>query len=451
MLTVPGTTASPRQQDGLPRFTVAELNQAIGSLLERGFAPRFLLEATVGRPQQKKGHLWLTLSDGQASIQGVVWASQLQKLSFVPQEGDGVVVVGKLNFWAARASLTVQVLDVRPSLTAVLRQFEQVRNRLEPEGLFDEERKRALPLWPRRLALLTSVPSAALADMLRTARERWPATDLLVVPIPVQGNVEERIVTAIERLGLRAEAFGIEALVLARGGGSREDLAVFDGERLARSLAAFPVPVVCGLGHEDDVTIADLVADYRAATPTAALVALLPERRQVLRSLEQERSHLLRTLHLRVAAGRQRLSARQEQLRLLHPSRLLARRLEWLEPSAPVAAGSLPPSPAGEGVQPAAKRGGPPAALGGPDQAWRPPHRRTGRWTGECEGGGHPTLSSGAGGPGRSRSPPPRSPCPRNRSRLIPSLPIRANVPLSKPPIHGPTLQEIQTTVPGKP
>jgi exodeoxyribonuclease VII large subunit len=224
----------------------------------------------------------------------------------------------------------VQVLDVRPSLTAVLRQFEQVRSRLEPEGLFAEERKRALPRWPERIALLTSVPSAALADMLRTARERWPATGLLVVPIPVQGNVEEQIVAAIEALGRRAEAFGIEALVLARGGGSREDLAVFDGERLARCLAAFPLPVVCGLGHEDDVTIADLVADYRAATPTAALVAVLPERSQVLRSLVQERIHLRRTVQLRIAAARQRLIAREEQLRLLHPSRLLARRREWL-------------------------------------------------------------------------------------------------------------------------
>ena len=183
----------------------------------------------MGRSQQKKGHLWLNLLDGQASIQGVIWSSQLQKLSFVPQEGDGVVVVGKLNFWAARASLNVQVLDVRPSLTTVLRQFEQVRSRLEPEGLFDPERKRALPPWPRRIALLTSVPSAALADMLRTARERWPATDLLVVPIPVQGNVESQIASAIETLCARAASLGIEALVLARGGGSREDLAVFDG------------------------------------------------------------------------------------------------------------------------------------------------------------------------------------------------------------------------------
>jgi exodeoxyribonuclease VII large subunit len=330
MLTVPGSTAVPRQHDGIPRFTVAELNHAIGTLLERGFAPRFLLEATVGRPQQKKGHLWLSLADGQASIQGVIWSSQLQKLSFVPQEGDGVVVVGKLNFWAARASLTVQVLDVRPSLTTVLRQFELVRSRLEPEGLFAPERKRPLPPWPRRIALLTSVPSAALADMLRTARERWPATDLLVVPIPVQGNVESQIVAALETLGRQAASLGIEALVLARGGGSREDLAVFDGEQLARCLAASPWPVICGIGHEDDVTIADLVADYRAATPTAALVAVLPDRSQVLRSLAQERDHLQRTLSLRIASARQRLTTRQEQLRMLHPNRLLGQRQQWL-------------------------------------------------------------------------------------------------------------------------
>lgn len=330
MLTAPGSAASARQHDSIPRFTVAELNQAIGTLLERGFAPRFLLDATVGRPQQKKGHLWLSLLDGQTSIQGVIWASQLQKLSFVPQEGDGVVVVGKLNFWAARASLTVQVLDLRPSLTTALRQFERVRDRLEPEGLFDPERKRPLPAWPQRIALLTSVPSAALADMLRTARERWPATELLVVPIPVQGNVESQIISAIDSLGQQHASLGLEALVLARGGGSREDLVVFDGEKLARCLAASPWPVICGIGHEDDVTIADLVADYRAATPTAALVAVLPDRSQVIRSLAQERDHLQRTLSLRLASARQRLTTRQEQLLRLHPRRLLEQQQQWL-------------------------------------------------------------------------------------------------------------------------
>ena len=151
-----------------------------------------------------------------------------------------------------------------------------------------------------------------------------------MVPIPVQGNVECQIASAIETLCLQAPRLGIEALVLARGGGSREDLAVFDGEQLARCLAAAPWPVICGIGHEDDVTIADLVADYRAATPTAALVAVLPERSQVLRALAQERNHLQRTLSLRIASARQRLTTQQVQLRSLHPDRLLGQRQQWL-------------------------------------------------------------------------------------------------------------------------
>ena len=314
----------------LPRYDVRELNEAIGTLLERGFAPRFLLEATVSRPKLSKGHLWLTLSDGNATVGGVIWASQLSRLRFVPEEGDGVVVVGRLNFWAAQARLTVQILDVRPSLSAVLRQFERVKERLEPEGLFEPDRKRALPALPQRIALLTRVPSSALADMLRTARERWPATSVLVVPIPVQGAVEDRIRQAVERIALQAAELGIEALVLARGGGSREDLAVFDGEELARCLAACPLPVVCGLGHEDDTTIADLVADYRAATPTAAVVALLPDRRAVLAGLQRSRRHLQQLVSLRLGSALESLRRQGQRLLELHPRRQLQRRRQDL-------------------------------------------------------------------------------------------------------------------------
>jgi exodeoxyribonuclease VII large subunit len=288
------------------------------------------VEATVSRPQQKKGHLWLTLTDGEASISAVVWASSLARLSFVPEEGDGVVVVGKLNFWTTRASLTVQVLDLRPGLTAVLRQFERVRSQLEPEGLFAAERKRPLPALPGRIALLTSVPSSALADMLRTARERWPATGLLVVPIPVQGAVEAQIVAALEALSSRAGSLGIDALVLARGGGSREDLAVFDGVSLARCLAGCPIPVVCGLGHEDDTTIADLVADHRAATPTAAVVALLGDRVAALQELRRSRLHLRQLVALRLQAAKQRLGQQKARLHSLHPGRLLEQERRWL-------------------------------------------------------------------------------------------------------------------------
>jgi len=304
----------------LPRYGVRELNGAIGSLLERGFAPRFLVEGTVSRPQLKKGHLWLTLSDGEASISAVIWASQLRQLAYVPDDGDGVVVVGRLNFWTARANLTVQVLDVRPSLGAVLRQFERVRALLEPEGLLDPGRKRPLPRFPRRIALLTSVPSSALADMLRTARERWTATGVLVVPIPVQGGGESQIREAIEAVGARADQLQLEALVLARGGGSREDLGIFDGEALARCLAACPLPVVCGLGHEDDTTVADLVCDYRAATPTAALVALLPDRSSTALELRQVRQHLHQLVGLRLQSLAGVLQRQRERLRACHPS-----------------------------------------------------------------------------------------------------------------------------------
>ncbi len=325
----PATAIRP-PSEGIPRYSVRELNEAIGALLERGFAPRFLVEATVSRPQRKKGHLWLTLSDGEASIAAVAWASTIERLSYLPEEGDGVLVVGKLNFWAARASLTVQVLDLRPGLTTVMRQFERVRAQLEPEGLFALERKRPLPALPRRIALLTSVPSSALADMLRTARERWPATGLLVVPIPVQGPVEGQIVAALAEIAARAEALEIDTVVLARGGGSREDLAVFDGVALARALGAMPVPVVCGLGHEDDTTIADLVADHRAATPTAAIVALLPDRQLARQEIGRSRAHLQRTLSLRLAAARQRLGQQRSQLTACHPIRLLEQQRRWL-------------------------------------------------------------------------------------------------------------------------
>ena len=253
----------------------------------------------------------MSLGDGDASISAVVWASQLRQIRYRPEDGDGVTVVGKLNFWAARASLTVQVLDIRPSLTTVMREFERVRRVLEDEQLIDPARARCLPQQPRTVAVLTSVPSSALADMLRTARERWPLTRLLVVPIPVQGAVNERIESVLNNLAEQAGILDLEALVLARGGGSREDLAVFDSENLCRTLANFPVPVVTGIGHEDDLTVADLVADHRAATPTAAIVALLPDRQTELQYLRQRHKQLQDWIQVRLIHERQRLLERR--------------------------------------------------------------------------------------------------------------------------------------------
>ena len=263
-------------QQSLNTYSVKELNESIGLLLSRGFAPKFILKATVSKSQIKKGHLWLTFTDGQASIDGVAWSSTLKSLKFLPKQDDGVVVIGKINFWESQARLSVQVFDIRPSISTVLKKFEIVKSKLLKEGLIDDSLRRQLPRYPHSIGILTSVPSSALADMLRTSKERWPLTKLYIIPIPVQGNNEKELKNILSNL--KINNLKLDALIIARGGGSREDLMLFDHEIIAREIATFPIPVITGIGHEDDLTVSDLVSDHRSATPTAAIVDLLPSR-----------------------------------------------------------------------------------------------------------------------------------------------------------------------------
>ena len=263
-------------KQSLTTYSVKELNESIGLLLSRGFAPKFILEATVSKSQIKKGHLWLTLTDGKASVDGVAWSSTIKSLKFLPKQDDGVVIIGKLNFWESQARVSVQVFDIRPSISTVLRKFEIVKSKLFKEGLIDDSLRKKLPKYPQSLGILTSVPSSALADMLRTAKERWPLTKLQIIPIPVQGDNANKLKSILSKL--KKNKLKLEALIIARGGGSREDLMLFDSEIIAREIATLPIPVITGIGHEDDLTVSDLVADHRSATPTAAIVDLLPSR-----------------------------------------------------------------------------------------------------------------------------------------------------------------------------
>ncbi len=263
-------------KQSLNTYSVKELNESIGLLLSRGFAPKFILKATVSKSQIKKGHLWLTLTDGKSSIDGVAWSSTIKSLKFLPKQDDGVVIIGKLNFWESQARISVQVFDIRPSISTVLKKFEIVKSKLFKEGLIHDLLRRKLPKYPRSIGILTSVPSSALADMLRTSRERWPLTKLQIIPIPVQGNNENELKSILSKL--KENKLELDALIIARGGGSREDLMLFDSEIIAREIATFPLPVITGIGHEDDLTVADLVSDHRSATPTAAIVDLLPSR-----------------------------------------------------------------------------------------------------------------------------------------------------------------------------
>ena len=271
-------------QPSLPTYSVKELNDSIGLLLSRGFAPKFILRATVSKSQIKKGHLWLTFTDGNASIDGVAWSSTIRSLKFLPKLDDGVTVVGKLNFWESQARLSVQVFDIRPSISTVLKKFEIVKSKLLKEGLIDDSLRRKLPKYPKTIGILTSVPSSALSDMLRVSKERWPLTKLNVIPIPVQGNNESELKSILRKL--KKNKLELDVLIISRGGGKREDLMLFDSEMIAREIATFPIPVITGIGHEDDITVVDLVSDHRSATPTAAIVDLLP-------SIENERNNFV--------------------------------------------------------------------------------------------------------------------------------------------------------------
>ncbi len=263
-------------KESLTSYSVKELNESIGLLLSRGFAPKFILKATVSKSQIKKGHLWLTLTDGKASVDGVAWSSTIKSLKFLPKADDGVVIIGKLNFWESQARISVQVFDIRASISTVLKKFEIVKLKLFKEGFIDDSLRRKLPKYPHSIGILTSAPSSALADMLRTAKERWPLTKLYIIPIPVQGNNERELKTILSKL--RKNKLGLDSIIIARGGGNREDLMLFDSEIIAREIATFPIPVITGIGHEDDLTVSDLVSDHRSATPTAAIVDLLPSR-----------------------------------------------------------------------------------------------------------------------------------------------------------------------------
>ena len=263
-------------RESIPSYSVKELNKSIGLLLSRGLAPKFILNATVSKSQLKKGHLWLTLTDGKASIDGVAWSSTIKSLKFLPKQDDGVIIVGKVNFWESQARISVQVFDIRASISTVLKKFEIVKSKLLKEGLINDSLRRKLPKFPNSIGILTSVPSSALADILRTAKERWPLTKINIIPIPVQGKKENELKEILN--SLKINKLTLDAIVIARGGGSREDLMLFDSEIVAREIATCPIPVITGIGHEDDLTISDLVSDHRAATPTAAIVDLLPSR-----------------------------------------------------------------------------------------------------------------------------------------------------------------------------
>ena len=257
-------------------YSVSKLNREAKQLLEREL-PAIWLEgevSNVSRPTS--GHLYFCLKDATAQVRCALFRGQARHVVHLPQDGQSVLVHAQVTLYEGRGDFQLIVEQVEEAGEGALRRaFEALKRRLAAEGLFAENRKRALPRLPRRIGIITSTSGAALHDILTTLGRRFPAVGIVIYAVPVQGTgAAERIAQALRRLPLQGAC---DVLILARGGGSLEDLWSFNEEVVARAIGACTVPVVTGIGHETDITIADLVADKRGATPTAAAELVTPD------------------------------------------------------------------------------------------------------------------------------------------------------------------------------
>lgn len=251
---------------------VGELARRVASLLERSFPLLWVGGEISNLTRAASGHWYFVLKDRDAQARCVMFRSRNQNLEWIPRDGDRVETRALVGLYAPRGEFQLQVEQMRRAGAGVLYEaFLRIKAKLEAEGLFDAARKRALPAHPRAIAIVTSLQAAALSDALTTLARRAPHVAVLVFPTPVQGeDAPARIVEAIAAVSRHREAHGLDVLLLVRGGGSIEDLWAYNDERVAYAIAASAIPVVSGVGHETDFTIADFVADLRAPTPTAA-------------------------------------------------------------------------------------------------------------------------------------------------------------------------------------
>ncbi|HET6326941.1 MAG TPA: exodeoxyribonuclease VII large subunit [Planctomycetaceae bacterium] len=298
-------------------LSISELSRRLKALVELSF-PYVCVEGEISNcSRASSGHFYFTLKDESAQIRAVLWRSTAARLRFDMQDGLHVVAAGPIEVYAARGTYQLVVERLIPQGIGPLElAFRQRYEKLAAEGLFAEDRKRALPRFPRRIALVTSPTGAAVRDLLQVITRRWPACDLVIVPVPVQGEQAAPAIAA----GLRAAARlpRVDVIIAGRGGGSLEDLWAFNEEVVARAIYACPIPVVSAVGHEIDVTIVDLVADKRALTPSEAGELVVPDRADVLSDFDHLTSRL-------ASAARTVMRRRRQMLDALSGSRALGR------------------------------------------------------------------------------------------------------------------------------
>src|SRR5258708_6322201 len=303
-------------------WSVTELTARIRDLLARNFTDIWVQGEISNSHEAQSGHFYFTLKDAKAQVRCVCFKSQVRLFKFHPEDGLHVTLRGSISVYEPRGEYQIYVEHIEPvGLGALQLAFEQLKRKLEAEGLFDPARKKLLPLLPQRIGLVTSPRGAAVRDIVRILRRRFPNVRITFYPVRVQGEgASAEIAGALAYFNRQKLA---DALILARGGGSLEDLQAFNEESVARAIAASKIPVISGVGHETDFTIADFVADMRASTPSAAAELVVQTRREVDRhisELHQTRGQRLRYL----------LLERKHRLQALATHRAFRRPIELL-------------------------------------------------------------------------------------------------------------------------
>ena len=272
-------------------YTVSQLNAAIKSLLEEQFPFVWLVGEISNFRIPVSGHFYFTLKDDASQINAVMFRGQQRQLKFEPEDGMRITGMGRLSVYEPRGTYQIILEYMEPSGVGALQiAYEKLKTRLAEEGLFDEKYKQAIPFLPQKIALVTSPSGAVVHDMLNVIDRRFSNMNIQIFPVKVQGDgAEDEIVAALELLNQRADA---DVAILARGGGSLEDLQAFNTERVARAVFASEIPIISAVGHETDYTIVDFVADLRAPTPSAAAELVVPVKNQLFQLVKDESAEL---------------------------------------------------------------------------------------------------------------------------------------------------------------
>ncbi|MDP1703206.1 MAG: exodeoxyribonuclease VII large subunit [Sulfurimicrobium sp.] len=311
-----------------PILTVSELNRHARVVLEQTFPLLWVAGEISNFTRAASGHWYFSLKDGQSQVRCAMFRNKSQSVDFRPENGMQVEARALVTLYEARGEFQLSVEAIRRAgLGALFEAFEKLKVKLAGEGLFDKSNKRALPVFPLRIGVITSPAAAALRDVLTTLSRRMPNIPVILYPTPVQGEgAGQKIAHAIQQADKRNEC---DIFILCRGGGSIEDLWAFNEEVVARAIASCETPIVCGVGHETDVTIADFVADQRAPTPTAAAELVTPHRAELLHRLDTLNARLTRQM----ARGLEQHLQRMDYLtrRLVHPGTRIQGQLQHLE------------------------------------------------------------------------------------------------------------------------